>query len=260
MASIWHVLTILNNMDENLRIIDAPRIVVAVDGYSSSGKSTMARELAKRVGYIYVDSGAMYRAVTLFALREGMINESGSIDKEKLIPELSGLAVSFQQLPGEDGVQHTLLNGEDVEKEIREMKVSNHVSPIAEIPEVRERMVQLQHKMGKLKGIVMDGRDIGTTVFPEAELKVFVCAGLHERARRRWRELNQKGLEITFEEVYANLEERDRIDTTREVSPLTKAADAIELDNGAITHEEQMEWFLRHFHDTISKLQDESRN
>lgn len=254
------VLTILNDMTENLCITDVPKIVVAVDGYSSSGKSTMARELAKRVGYIYVDSGAMYRAVTLYALREGMIEESGKVITEKLIPQLSGLSISFQQLPGDDGVQHTLLNGEDVEKEIREMRVSKHVSPIAEIPQVRARMVELQQEMGKLKGIVMDGRDIGTTVFPDAELKVFVSAGLHERARRRWKELNQKGLEITFQEVYANLEERDRIDTTREVSPLTKAADAFELDNGAVTHEEQMEWLLKHFHDTISKVCNESRN
>ncbi|MCH5234983.1 MAG: (d)CMP kinase [Muribaculaceae bacterium] len=246
-------------MTDQLEITDAPKIVIAVDGYSSSGKSTMARELAKRVGYIYVDSGAMYRAVTLYALRNDMINEDGSVKTEALIPHLRRLEVSFEQLPGEDGVQHTLLNGEDVENEIREMKVSKHVSPIAVIPEVRERMVQLQQQMGLQKGIVMDGRDIGTTVFPHAELKVFVYAGLHERARRRWRELSNKGMDIRFEEVYANLEERDRIDTTREVSPLVKAEDAIEFDNGAVTHEEQMEWLIKLFQETIERIENESR-
>lgn len=254
------VSTTLNNMKGTCELTDAPKIVVAVDGFSSSGKSTMARELAKRVGYIYVDSGAMYRAVTLYALRNGMINEEGKVDKGSLIPHLPELEVTFAQLAGEDGVQHTLLNGEDVENEIREMRVSSHVSPIAVIPEVRERMVELQQEMGKQKGIVMDGRDIGTTVFPKAELKIFVFAGLHERAKRRWRELNQKGIEITFQEVYDNLEERDRIDTTREVSPLVKAEDAIELDNGAITHEEQMEWLLKLFQKTIDRIENESRD
>ena len=189
-----------------------------------------------------------------------MIDKEGTVIIEKLLPELAALEVSFEPQSGEDGVQHTLLNGEDVEKEIREMNVSNHVSPIAVIPEVRERMVEIQQNMGKQKGIVMDGRDIGTTVFPKAELKVFVNAGLHERAKRRWRELNQKGIEISFEEVYSNLEERDRIDTSRKVSPLRKADDAYELDNGAITHEEQMEWLLKHFHDTIARIENESRN
>lgn len=243
-----------------LEITDAPRIVVAIDGFSSSGKSTMARELAKRVGYIYIDSGAMYRAVTLYALRHGMISSDGSVDKEALLPHLPEIDVTFQQVAGKDGVQHTLLNGEDVEEEIRDMEVSNHVSPIAEIPEVRSRMVELQQKFGNHKGIVMDGRDIGTTVFPNAELKVYVYAGLHERARRRWRELQQKGIDISFEEVYANLEERDRIDTTREVSPLVKAPDAIELDNGAVTHEEQMAWLLKVFQETLERIENESRD
>lgn len=247
-------------MKENLEICDAPKIVVAIDGYSSSGKSTMARELAKRVGYIYVDSGAMYRAVTLFALENGMIKSDGSVDTQKLLPRLGELKISFAQKPGEDGVQHTILNGKDVEKEIRDMAVSNHVSPIAEIPEVRARMVELQQEMGCHKGIVMDGRDIGTTVFPNAELKVFVYAGLHERARRRWRELSQKGMDIRFEEVYENLAQRDKIDTTREVSPLKKADDAFELDNGAVTHEEQMEWLMKHFQDTLHRVENESRS
>lgn len=234
-----------------LEIMDYPKIIVAIDGFSSSGKSTMARELAKRVGYIYIDSGAMYRAVTLYALKNGMINADGIVNTEALLHHLDKLSIDFNQEAGTDGVQHTMLNGKDVEKEIREMEVSNHVSPIAVIPEVRQRMVELQQQFGKRKGIVMDGRDIGTTVFPEAELKIFVSAGAHERARRRWRELQQKGVEINFEDVLKNVEERDRIDTTREVSPLKKADDAIELNNDAITHEEQMEWLMKIFHDTI---------
>ncbi|MCH5225204.1 MAG: (d)CMP kinase [Muribaculaceae bacterium] len=239
-------------------LTDAPRIIVAIDGYSSSGKSTMARELAKRVGYIYIDSGAMYRAVTLYALRHGMIRENGTVDREALLPHLDELTITFQPSAGEDGVQHTLLNGEDVETEIRDMKVSTHVSPIAEIAEVREKMVALQQDFGLQKGIVMDGRDIATTVFPHAELKVFVYASPHERARRRWRELQQKGVDINFEDVLRNVEERDRIDTTRAVSPLVKAEDAIELDNGAVTHEEQMEWLMKRFQETLERIENES--
>lgn len=242
-------------MNNLLEITDAPKIVVAIDGFSSSGKSTMARELAKRVGYIYIDSGAMYRAVTLYALRNNMIDQDGKVNRKLLLPKLNDIEIGFQNIAGEDGVQHTLLNGNDVEKEIREMEVSNHVSSIAEIPEVRERMVELQQQFGLKKGIVMDGRDIGTTVFPTAELKVFVSAGAHERARRRWRELKQKGIEINFEDVVKNVEERDHIDTTREVSPLKKAEDAIELHNDAITHEEQMEWLMRLFQTTLEKIE-----
>ena len=234
-------------MDEDHIIYDIPKIIVAIDGYSSSGKSTMARELARRVGYLYIDSGAMYRAVTLYAIRNNLIDANGKVNVSILLPHLPFIDINFEQLPGEDGVQHTLLNGEDVEEEIRSMKVSNNVSDIAAIPEVRHRMVELQQKFGISKGIVMDGRDIGTTVFPYAELKVFVKAGVHERARRRWRELQNKGIDISFEDVMKNLEERDRIDSTREVSPLTKAKDAFELDNGAVTHEEQMEWLMKKF-------------
>ena len=230
-----------------------PKIIVAIDGFSSSGKSTMARELAKRVGYVYIDSGAMYRAVTFYALQHGLINEDGTVNVEELLPRLPELEISFQPA-GEDGVQHTLLNGVDIEKEIRAMEVSRNVSPIAQIPEVRERMVEIQQGFGKEKGIVMDGRDIGTTVFPDAELKVFVNAGVHERAKRRWKELTQKGMDIRFEEVLENLEARDKIDTTREVSPLRKADDAVELDNGAITHEEQMEWLIRLFQERTEEL------
>ena len=246
-------------MKEIREITAAPKIIVAIDGYSSSGKSTMARELAKRVNYIYIDSGAMYRAVTYYALKNGMIHD-GSVNTEALIKALPSLQISFEKKAGEDGVQHTILNGVDIEQEIRGKDVSNNVSPIAEIPEVRERMVVLQQEFGKQKGIVMDGRDIGTTVFPHAELKVFVYAGLHERAKRRWRELQQKGVDISYEDVYANLEARDRIDTTRKVSPLKKAHDAYELDNGAVTHEEQMEWLMQHFLDTIESLENEGRD
>lgn len=247
-------------MADNIKITDAPKIIVAVDGYSSSGKSTMARELAKRVSYIYIDSGAMYRAVALYVLRNNLINKDGSVNIASLIPHLTELEISFANMAGKDGVQHTILNGEDVESEIRNLEVSNNVSKVAKIPEVRQRMVELQQKFGKQKGIVMDGRDIGTVVFPNAELKIFVSAGLHERAKRRWRELNQKGTEISYEEVYKNLEERDILDTTRAVSPLVKAKDAIELDNGAITHEEQMEWLLKRFNDTIVAIENESRD
>ncbi|MDE5887622.1 MAG: (d)CMP kinase [Muribaculaceae bacterium] len=229
----------------------AEKIIIAIDGYSSSGKSTMARELARRIGYVYVDSGAMYRAVTLFALRNGMVKE-GKIDVDSLVSALPSINITFQPT-GEDGIQHTLLNGEDVEKEIRSMEVSGMVSPVAVIPEVRERLVALQQQFGKEKGIVMDGRDIGTTVFPDAEMKVFVCASAEERAKRRYLELKEKGEEVDFEEVLRNVEERDRIDTTREVSPLRKASDALELDNGSMTRAQQMEWLMEKFHEIEMK-------
>lgn len=251
------VLAISKMRDKKLEITDAPKIIVAIDGFSSSGKSTMARELAKRVGYVYIDSGAMYRAVTFYALRNGLIDKNGDVKIASLLPLLPNINISFQTAAGEDGVQHTLLNGEDVEKEIRGPEVSNNVSPVARIPEVRERMVELQQEYGKQKGIVMDGRDIGTVVFPMAELKVFVSAGLHERARRRWRELQQKGTDIIFEDVLHNLQERDLIDTTRKVGPLKKADDAFELNNDAITHEEQMEWLLKIFQETIERIEND---
>lgn len=226
-------------------IKDYKKIIVAIDGYSSSGKSTMARELAKRVGYVYVDSGAMYRAVTLYAMRNGLTT-NGTVKVEELVSCLPNVHISFQAA-GADGVQHTLLNGEDVENEIRDMAVSNMVSPVAVIPEVRSRMVALQQEYGKQKGIVMDGRDIGTTVFPNAELKVFVCASPEERARRRLNEMLEKGENVTYDEVYKNVVERDHIDTTREVSPLRKANDAIELDNGEMNHQQQMAWLMEQF-------------
>ncbi|MBD5357189.1 MAG: (d)CMP kinase [Bacteroides sp.] len=232
--------------------MDNKKIIVAIDGYSSSGKSTMARELAKRVGYVYVDSGAMYRAVTLFALRNNLINPDKTVKVAELISRLPEIHISFRSA-GEDGVQHTLLNGEDVEKEIRDMQVSNMVSPVAVIPEVRSRLVAMQQEYGEEKGIVMDGRDIGTTVFPNAELKIFVCASPEERARRRLREMIQKGEKVTYDEVYRNVVERDRIDTTREVSPLRKASDAIELDNGEMTPVQQMDWLIEKFQNVTAE-------
>ncbi|MDE6400963.1 MAG: (d)CMP kinase [Muribaculaceae bacterium] len=234
-------------------INDSKKIIVAIDGFSSSGKSTMARELAARVGYIYVDSGAMYRAVTLYAMRHGMISPDREVATGKLVAALPSIKISFAPA-GAAGVQHTLLNGEDVESLIRDMKVSENVSPVSVIPEVRERLVALQQEFGTHKGIVMDGRDIGTTVFPDAELKVFVCASPEERARRRLKELNEKGGNVSYEEVYANVVERDRIDTSREVSPLRKAEDAVELDNGTMTREEQMEWLLDRFNRATANL------
>ncbi len=231
-------------------IDDAKKIIVAIDGYSSSGKSTMARELAKRVGYVYVDSGAMYRAVTLYAIRHDMVTPDKKVKTEELIAALPDIHISFQAA-GADGIQHTLLNGEDVEKFIRDMEVSNMVSPVAVIPEVRQRLTALQQEFGIHKGIIMDGRDIGTTVFPDAELKVFVCASPEERARRRYKELLEKGENVEYDEVYKNVVERDRIDTTREVSPLRKASDAIELDNGNMTPSEQMDWLLEKFQEQV---------
>lgn len=216
------------------------KIIVAIDGYSSSGKSTMARELARHIGYVYVDSGAMYRAVTLYALEHGMVH-GDKVDREALTAALPDIHIKFRPT-GSDGVQHTLLNGKDVENEIRGMEVSSHVSFVAEIPEVRAHLVHLQQQMGEEKGIVMDGRDIGTTVFPDAEMKVFVDASPEERARRRLKELQQKGSDATYEEVLANIRERDHIDTTRKVSPLRKAPDAHVLDNDRMTPEQQMKW------------------
>lgn len=221
------------------------KIIIAIDGYSSSGKSTMARDLARRIGYVYVDSGAMYRAVTLYALENGMIIE-GKVNVDTLKNALPDIKISFNPA-GADGIQHTILNGRDVEKAIRDMKVSSMVSPVAVIPEVRAYLTELQQQYGKDKGIVMDGRDIGTTVFPAAEMKVFVDASPEERARRRVKELQEKGENVTYDEVLANIKERDHIDTTRKESPLRKADDAVVLDNDKMTIPEQMEWLLNLF-------------
>lgn len=221
------------------------KITIAIDGYSSSGKSTMAKQLAKRIGYVYVDSGAMYRATTLYALRHGMTSDSKGVDTAALVKALPDIKISFCITP--DETQHTLLNGEDVEKEIRGMEVSGWVSPVAVIPEVRRYLVELQQQYGIDKGIVMDGRDIGTTVFPDAEMKVFVNASPEVRAKRRYDELIEKGTPADYDAVLANIRERDHIDTTRKESPLRKAEDAFELDNDNLSREEQIEVLFKLF-------------
>ncbi|MDE5774370.1 MAG: (d)CMP kinase [Muribaculaceae bacterium] len=226
------------------------KIVIAVDGYSSSGKSTMARELAHKIGYVYVDSGAMYRAVTLYALRHGLASAESGVYVEGLIRALPLIHISFSVEA--DGSQHTMLNGEDVEREIRGMEVSGLVSPVAVIPEVRHALVAMQQAYGHDKGIVMDGRDIGTTVFPDAEMKVFVEASPEVRAERRVLELRAKGADVDYDSVIANIRERDRIDTTRAESPLRMAEDAVLLNNDNMTREEQMEWMLNLYKERIA--------
>lgn len=229
------------------------KITIAIDGYSSSGKSTMAKQLAKEIGYVYVDSGAMYRATTLFAIRHGMTDAgTKEVNEKALIAALPDIHISFSLQP--DGTQHTMLNEEDVEKEIRGMEVSGWVSPVAVIPEVRHYLVELQQQYGKDKGIVMDGRDIGTTVFPDAEMKVFVNASPEVRAQRRYDELKDKGTPADYEEVLANIKERDHIDTTRKESPLRKAEDAFVLDNDNLTREEQMKVLLDLFQKRVKRL------
>lgn len=227
-----------------------PLITIAIDGYSSSGKSSMARQLASSIGYRYIDSGAMYRAVALFALRNNLISDDGIVDTQALIDQLDNIDINFAIV---DGRQQTMLNGEPVEDEIRSMRVSNVVSPVAAIAEVRRALVALQQKMGSEKGIVMDGRDIGTTVFPNAEMKVFVNASAQTRAQRRMQELIDKGVATTFEEVLANVVGRDHIDETRTESPLRRAADAVLLDNSTMTIEEQNRWLLNLYHQTIGQ-------
>jgi len=213
------------------------KITIAIDGYSSTGKSTMAKQLAKALGYIYVDTGAMYRAITLYALKKGYIGPDGAAP-EKLVKDLPGIFLEFR-FNKKAGFAEMYLNGQNVEKEIRTIEVSQYVSQIAVIKEVRQKLVQLQKEMGKNKGLVMDGRDIGTVVFPEAELKIFMTAGPDIRAARRYDELRARGNDVTYEEVLKNVEERDFIDSNREFSPLRKAADAVELDNSHLTQEEQ---------------------
>ena len=219
------------------------KIIIAIDGHSSCGKSTMAKALARDAGYIYVDSGAMYRAVTLFALRHGMFDEADRIDNDRLEQSMSGIQIGFRLDP-ETRMPQTFLNGENVEEEIRTLKVSSHVSPIAALPFVRTALTRQQQEMGKEKGIVMDGRDIGTAVFPQAELKIFVTASTEVRARRRYDELKNKGQQVDLEEVRKNVEQRDYIDTHRETAPLRQAEDAIVLDNSNMTIEEQHRWLL----------------
>lgn len=226
--------------------MDYKKIVIAIDGFSSCGKSTMAKDLAKEIGYIYVDTGAMYRSVTLYALRHGMFRADGSIDTGALEAAMPEIRITFK-LNKETGRPDTYLNGELVEKDIRTMEVSSKVSPIAALPFVRKALVEQQQMMGREKGIVMDGRDIGTAVFPDAELKVFVTASAEVRAQRRYDELKAKGMEADYASILKNVEERDYIDSHREVSPLRKADDAIELDNSNMTIAEQKQWLREKF-------------
>lgn len=227
------------------------KITIAIDGFSSCGKSTMAKDLAREIGYIYVDTGAMYRSVTLFAMRNGMFNADGSIKTEELKQRMGKINISFR-LNSETGRPDTYLNGELVEKEIRTMEVSSHVSPIAALPFVREALVAQQQAMGKEKGIIMDGRDIGTVVFPDAELKIFVTASAEVRAQRRYDELKAKGMPANFDDILKNVKERDYIDSHREVSPLRKADDAIELDNSNMTIAEQKAWLMQKFNEAAA--------
>ena len=219
------------------------KIVIAIDGHSSCGKSTMAKKLAKDLGYIYVDTGAMYRTVTLYALRQQLFEADGNVKAEELKQQMEQIEVSFALNP-ESGLPEALLNGENVEREIRGMEVSSHVSPIAALPFVREAMVDQQRRMGEAKGIVMDGRDIGTTVFPQAELKVSVTASAEVRAQRRYDELQAKGMPADYEDILKNVQDRDYIDSHREVSPLRQADDALLLDNSHLTREEQQQWLM----------------
>lgn len=227
------------------------KITIAIDGYSSCGKSTMAKDLARSIGYVYIDTGAMYRAVTLYAMRHRIIH-SGSIDTDRLKAEMGNINISFK-LNTETGMPDTYLNGELVEREIRTLEVSNNVSPIATLAFVRAAMVCQQQAMGREKGIVMDGRDIGTTVFPDAELKIFVTASPEVRAQRRYDELKSKGMPAEYNDILANVKERDYIDSHREVSPLRQAEDAIVLDNSHMTIPEQKEWLLTKYKETVEK-------
>lgn len=235
----------------SLYLMGNHKITIAIDGYSACGKSTLARELATKLDYTFIDSGAMYRGVTLFALRNNLIN-GDSINKKKLIELLPSVALSFKKVG--DTFRHLHLNNEDVEQEIRNKPVSDHVSPIAAIKEVRKFLVDQQQKMGRLGGIVMDGRDIGTVVFPNAELKLFVTASIDIRVKRRLDELKSKGIESTASEVKDNLTQRDYIDSTRTESPLRKADDAIEIDNSDLTRKEQLDLALHLAQERLNSL------
>ena len=226
------------------------KIIIAIDGHSSCGKSTMAKSLAKKLGYVYIDTGAMYRVVTLVALRNGWLENKVPVNN-KIIASLKDIKITFKW-DEKLGKNTTFLNGENVEDEIRQLEVSENVSPISTIAEVRHEMVRQHRENGKAKGIVMDGRDIGTVVFPNAELKIFMTASPKIRAQRRFDELTAKGDNVNFEEILANVEGRDKIDSTRAASPLKQAEDALLLDNSNISREEQLEW-------TINKVKEISR-
>jgi len=229
------------------------KIIIALDGHSSCGKSTMAKWLATQIGYVYVDTGAMYRAVTLYALRQGYFASDDSINTEALTADIDNgrITVSFKFNP-ETGRPDTYLNGQLVETEIRQMEVSSHVSPIAALGFVRAFLTDQQKAMGEAKGIVMDGRDIGTAVFPQAELKIFVTASAEVRAQRRYDELKAKGDDVNYDDILKNVQERDYIDSHREVAPLRKADDAIVLDNSHMTIPEQNQWLIETYQEVLS--------
>ena len=222
------------------------KIIVAIDGHSSCGKSTMAKALARSVGYIYVDTGAMYRTVTLFALRKGLFNADGTVQSDKLQALMPNVEVGFK-LDETTHLPLAMLNGECVEKEIRGLEVSSHVSVVAALPFVRQAMTVQQQRMGQERGIVMDGRDIGTVVFPDAELKIFVTASAQVRAQRRYDELTAKGQKVSYDDILKNVQERDYIDSHREVAPLRKAEDALLLDNSGLSIEQQTDWLMQQF-------------
>ncbi|MDR1814085.1 MAG: (d)CMP kinase [Tannerella sp.] len=232
------------------------QIIIAIDGLSSCGKSSMAKELARRLGYTYIDTGAMYRAVTLYAIRQGLFN-GDIVDADALERKMSLVNVSFG-VNASTGRSETYLNGENVEAEIRRMEVSKHVSAVSSLPFVRSALVKLQRQIGEKKGLVMDGRDIGTVVFPNAELKIFVTATPEIRAKRRLDEMKAKGEEASFDEILANVKSRDYQDTNRSVSPLRRAPDALELDNSDMTIAEQNEWLLQHAMSVISSISEKN--
>lgn len=222
-----------------------PKIIIAVDGYSSCGKSTFAKAIASRLGYIFIDTGAMYRAVTLYALEHGAIR-SGIVDEDKVVELLPEISIAFRFNP-ERGASDIYVNGDLVEGKIRTIEVSNCVSRVSAIPAVRRKLVAMQQEMGRRRGVVMDGRDIGTVVFPDAELKIFMTADPAVRAQRRYDELRAKGDAVSLEEIERNVHERDKADMSRAISPLRQADDAVVLDNSCMTVEEQMAWFLKEY-------------
>lgn len=226
--------------------MDNKRIIIALDGHSSCGKSTFAKAIAARLGYIFIDTGAMYRAVALYAMEHGAI-ESGIVDEDRIVAMLNEINIDFRFNP-ERGASDIYVNGDLVEGKIRTIEVSNCVSAVSSIAQVREKLVKMQQKMGERKGVVMDGRDIGTVVFPDAELKIYMTADARVRAERRYKELTAKGDKVSFEEIYENVVSRDKADMSRAISPLRKADDAIVLDNSTMSVEEQMAWFDREYH------------
>lgn len=228
------------------------KIIIAVDGFSSCGKSTFAKAIAARLGYIFIDTGAMYRAVTLYALEHGAIR-SGIVDEDAVVASLKDIDIDFRFNP-ERGASDIYVNGDLVEGKIRTIEVSNCVSPVSSIREVREKLVAIQQQMGRKRGVVMDGRDIGTVVFPDAELKIFMTADPHVRALRRYDELRAKGDNVSLEEIEQNVRSRDEADMSRAISPLRQAEDAIVLDNSFMTIPEQMLWFMARYNEVIEKL------